>query len=437
MLPRHIYVNIAAFLLLFAALSVWAAQNVLQPASLADTYEVEANFTDATGLRSGVEVTYRGMRVGSVGKVSLAPESATVRLNIDADRELPLESTATIRRRSAVGEPYVAIDPPPDPSGSTMPTDDTHVLDVESTTTALAYGDLFDAADELLASVDPDDLDTVVGELADALRGRGDELHDLLGQTAEVTSTFAAGGGELDRLATELTALTGVLADKATTIADSTDDLGLLVDSLAASADDVNVLLDTTPRLAEQVDALLEASYFDIGCGFGATGKISDVVGDDRTISQIVRLLRASQTAALVIPKAVLDGPDGRYLSGTFGFAPGELVDYPQFETFDDPRAVAGCDQGTVPGVGGLVPSLIETVPDLGPSTGDGQGDDRAADGSLEGDETSSDRVFYDVGGPWVVALATAAALAGGAALVRRIRRIRRRGPPSITGEVP
>lgn len=423
MLGRRIYLNIAAFFVLFAALSVWAVQNVLRPASLADTYEVEANFTEATGLRTGVEVTYRGMRVGSVGKVALAPESATVRLDIDADRELPLESTATIRRRSAVGEPYVAIDPPPDPSGATMPTDGTHVLDVESTTTALAYGELFDAADELLASVDPDDLDTVVGELADALRGRGDELHDLLGRTAEVTSTFAAGGDELDRLAVELTALTGVLADKATTIADSTDDLGLLVDSLAASADDVNTLLGTTPDLARQVGALLEASYSDIGCGLAATGRISEVVGEDRTITQIVRLLRASQTAAVVIPKAVVDGPDGRYLSGTFGFAPGEPVDYPEFRAFEDPRAVAACDQGTVPEVSGLVSSPTDGVPDIGRGGDAGRGGEAVAGGPLESDEASSDRVFDDLGGPWAMALAVAAALVGAAFLVRRLRR--------------
>lgn len=422
MLGRRIYVNIAAFFVLFAALSVWAVQNVLRPASLDDTYEVEANFTDATGLRSGVEVTYRGVRVGSVGKVSLASESSTVRLDIDADRELPLESSATIRRRSAVGEPYVAIDPPPDPSGETMPTDDTHVLDVGSTTTALAYGDLFDAADALLASVDPDDLDTVVGELADALRGRGDELHDLLGQTAQVTSTFAAGGDELDRLAVELTALTSLLADKATTIADSTDDLGLLVDSLAASADDVNTLLDTTPRLAARVDDLLEASYSDIRCGLAATGRISEVVGDDRTINQIIRLLRASQTAAVVIPKAVLDGPDGRYLSGTFGFAPGEPVEYGEFQTFEDPRAVPGCDQRAVPEAGGLVSSPIAGAPDVERGGGGGRGEEGAA-GSLDGDEASSDRVFDGVGGPWAILLAAVAAIIGTALLARRLRR--------------
>lgn len=424
MLERRVYLNIAAFLALFAVLSMWAVQNVIRPASLADTYAVEANFAEATGLRAGVEVTYRGFRVGTVGSVSLAAGNATVRLDVDSERELPMEATATIRRRSAVGEPYVAIDPPPDLSGAMMPTDGTHVLDVGSTTAALAYGDLFDSADELLAAVDADDLDTVVGELADALRGRGDELHDLIGRSAEVTSTFAARGDELDRLATELTALTGVLADKATTIADSSDDLGLLVDTLAASANDVNALLDTVPTLAGRVDALLEASYFDIACGLSATGEISAVVGDDRTIAQIVRLLRVSESAAVVIPKAVLDGPDGRYLSGTFGFAPGEFVDYPEFETFEDSRTVPGCDRGTVPEPEGLVASSIEDVSVIDRGSGDGSPDDApAVDGPVDGEETSSDRVIDDEEFPWIIVLAAIGALVGGTILVRRIRR--------------
>ena len=94
MLERRVYLNIAAFFVLFAGLSVWAIQNVIRPASLADTYVVEANFNEATGLRSGVEVTYRGYRVGTVGSVALADESATVRLDVDSERELPLEATA-------------------------------------------------------------------------------------------------------------------------------------------------------------------------------------------------------------------------------------------------------------------------------------------------------------------------------------------------------
>src|SRR5581483_6190557 len=115
MLPRRIYLNLAAFALLFVVLAAWAAINVIRPDILRDTYRVQARFAEATGLRPGVEVTFRGVRVGDV---------AGVDLEIDSRHQLPLDATAAVRRRSAVGEPYVAIDPPPEweRGGPTMPT---------------------------------------------------------------------------------------------------------------------------------------------------------------------------------------------------------------------------------------------------------------------------------------------------------------------------
>ena len=71
MLPRRIYLNLAAFAVLFALLSAWAVQNVLRPDLLRETYRVDADFADATGLRTGVEVTLRGVRVGRVASVTL------------------------------------------------------------------------------------------------------------------------------------------------------------------------------------------------------------------------------------------------------------------------------------------------------------------------------------------------------------------------------
>jgi len=349
-LPRRIYLNLAAFAVLFVALAAWAAVNVIRPGILQDTYRVEARFAEATGLRPGVEVTFRGVRVGDVAAVGLEPGAAAVALDIDSRRELPLGATAAVRRRSAVGEPYVAIDPPPGwaPGGPTMPTSG-HVIPIETTSTPLAYGDLFAAADELLTSVDRGDLHTVVSELATALEGRGDELRRIITNSADVASTFADAGTELDRLAVELTALTGTLADTSATIADSTDDLTTVVESLSSRAADIQTLLARTPPLAARVDAILEASYFQLQCGLQASGTIASAAGTDETITQITRLLRAAETAAVVIPQAVYDGPDGRYLSGTFGFAPGELVEYTEFAEFDAPREVATCPTGTPP----------------------------------------------------------------------------------------
>jgi len=420
MLPRRIYLNLAAFALLFVVLAAWAAINVIRPDILRDTYRVQARFAEATGLRPGVEVTFRGVRVGDVAGVDLEPGAALVGLDIDSRHQLPLDATAAVRRRSAVGEPYVAIDPPPEweRGGPTMPTSG-HVIPVESTSTPLAYGDLFAAADELLTNVDRGDLHTVVSELATALGGRGDELRRIITNSADVASTFADGGTELDRLAVELTALTSTLADTSATIAESTDDLTTLVESLSSRAADIEALLDRTPPLAAQVDAILEASYFQLQCGLEASGTIAAVMGNDETIAQITRLLRAAETAAVVIPQAVYEGPDGRYLSGTFGFAPGELVEYPEFPQFDAPRDVAVCPTGTPPAPAGLQDSPVdgaETATSAPPATAGPDGTDHVG---LE-DAAASTAGTGDDGGErsWLLAAAALLVVAGTAAAV-------------------
>jgi phospholipid/cholesterol/gamma-HCH transport system substrate-binding protein len=278
-LPRRIYVNLGAFVVLFVILMVWAVLGIIRPAALQDTYPLRLEFVDATGLRPGVEATYRGVRVGEVIEVSLADGGADVRLAVDADRRLPAGATAAIRRRSAVGEPYVSLDAPEGwESGDAMlAAGDEAVIPAERTSTGVAYGTLFDAAEELLVSVDKDDLRTLTAELGTALRGQGDELRRILRNTSDTASSFAERKDELDQLAGELTALTRLLADKSTTIADSTDDVSALVGSLASSADDIDTLLARTPAVASRLDELLVAAYGDLRCMAAGAASISNV----------------------------------------------------------------------------------------------------------------------------------------------------------------
>lgn len=424
MVPRRVYLNLGAFVVLFGVLAYWAAANVIKLDSLQDTYRLTAHFTDATGLRPGVEVTFRGIPVGKVRKVSLAGGDAVAELAIDADRPIPRGAGAAIRRRSAVGEPYLAIQVPEGWAAGDEVASDGEEIPVERTSAALAYGELFDNADEVLSAIDRDDLRTVVDELATGLDGRGDELRRVITGTSQAAATFAAGADDLDALAVELTALTGVLADKSGTIAEGADDLTTLVESLSARTADIEALLDRSPPLAQQVGAILEASYFSVRCGLDSAGIIAAAIGDEATIGQITRLLRAADTAAEVIPKAVYEGPDGRYLSGTFGFAPGQLVEYNEFPTFEDPRDVPPCPQGTPP-----VPEGLRDSAPVASGAAGGTGDrDRAGDAAAPPElaEPSGTAGPEDGGGGWpwwpAAVLTAVAALAAGAAMWRRRR---------------
>jgi phospholipid/cholesterol/gamma-HCH transport system substrate-binding protein len=388
-LPRRIYVNLGAFVVLFVILMVWAVVGIIRPAALQDTYPLQLQFDDATGLRPGVEATYRGVRIGEVTGVSLADGGADVRLAVDADRRLPAGATASIRRRSAVGEPYLSLDAPEGwQSGDPMlAAGDEALIPAERTSTGVAYGTLFDAAEELLVSVDKDDLRTLTSELGTALRGQGDELRRILRNTSDTASAFAERKDELDQLAGELTALTRLLADKSTTIADSTDDVSALVGSLASSADDIDTLLARTPSVASRLDELLVDAYGDLRCTAAGAASISNVIDTEKTLRQITRLLRSAETAAVVIPKAIYEGPDGRYLSGTFGFAPGEFAEYSEFPQFAPTEDVAPCPDGAPGGPGGLVDAPVSSV------SPDGDGADGERDDAEDGDEEASRRL--------------------------------------------
>ena len=199
-----------------------------------------------------------------------------------------------------------------------------------------------------------------------------------------------------------------------TTIGASIDDLDLLVGALADSRGDIDRLLVDAPPLATRVSALLGASEASLRCGQRSVATVGAVTAAPEVIGEISRLLRAAETAATVIPQAILEGPDGRYLAGTFGFAPGEFVEYDEFLEFDAPRALDGCAEVRTPAPDGLVDSALDVgvsggrtdaadpVPDELPS------DEEPIDLAADVDDTTESRSL----------LPLIAALLGGLALV-------------------
>lgn len=73
------------------------------------TYEVSANFTSATGLRSGASVEMAGVRVGRVSGISLDGEDARITLRINESIKLSRDSIASIRTKGVLGDKYVSL----------------------------------------------------------------------------------------------------------------------------------------------------------------------------------------------------------------------------------------------------------------------------------------------------------------------------------------
>ena len=96
---------VAAFFLVFAFSST--------DVGAVDGYEVTATFDRVDGVNAGADVRMSGIKIGTVTKLELDPQTflAKATLNIDRTVELPDDSSAEITTEGLLGGKYMAIVP--------------------------------------------------------------------------------------------------------------------------------------------------------------------------------------------------------------------------------------------------------------------------------------------------------------------------------------
>ncbi|MBI1326460.1 MAG: outer membrane lipid asymmetry maintenance protein MlaD [Alphaproteobacteria bacterium] len=76
-------------------------------------YTVSADFSGVGGLSEGDDVVISGVKVGTVSKIELQPESylARVYVSLSNDIKLPDDTTASISSKSLLGGLYLGLEP--------------------------------------------------------------------------------------------------------------------------------------------------------------------------------------------------------------------------------------------------------------------------------------------------------------------------------------
>ncbi len=110
-----------------------------------DSQNVTAIFTNIGGLSSGSNITIAGVKIGTVGPITLNPETlkAEIELRIDKDIELFDDATAAIKTNGLIGDKYIAIYPGTPGVGFPLdgPIVDTEpAIDIEGLISRFAFG---------------------------------------------------------------------------------------------------------------------------------------------------------------------------------------------------------------------------------------------------------------------------------------------------------
>ncbi|GGL19581.1 MCE family protein [Planomonospora parontospora] len=393
---NRVLVNLGFFAVLGVVMTVWAFTSVIRLDVIERPYRVNAEFSSSPGLVPGFDVAYLGVRIGRIDGVALSPGKITVALDIDRGVRIPRGVGAEVRRKSAIGEPYVEISPPragaPDgvlAPGATIP--------LAATSVPLDYRELFDGVGKLLDAVPPEDARTIVGELAAGLDGRTASIRELVDNAHDVTATLAGNAELLDELSVNLTRLTGTLAGRREELAEGVTDLAAVTRSLRESRRELYAALEHGPSFFRQVDHLLDTARPGLSCVLTAAGRNPGVVFTPRTRAHVTNLLRTVPTAQVLLADVTEKHSGGLYGRVTFVFSvPGgpEVA-----EEYRSPLAgpavpkAGSCPERAVARSTGR----SDDDPDTGPHP-DGAAD--PADGAAETTEAPDDAAPSGGGGP-------------------------------------
>lgn len=259
-------VNLAVFAVI-AALVAWWTLTTLVRLDIIDTPDtVTVDFPHSTGLQENFEVTYLGLRVGIIDDVKLVPGKVTVTMHLDDGHKVPSNALADIQRKSAIGEPIVALNPPPKGKISQAVLKDGDHIPLQRATATPHYTDLFRAIDDLLTAVDKKSISTIVRELALGWKGRGEEVRQAITDMGYMLQRIGENGPLMDSLSKNLTQMTHTLAGKRNSIDRSVKQIQQIANSMSASRKNFETILDRGLDLGQRTAELVAVTAPDWGC---------------------------------------------------------------------------------------------------------------------------------------------------------------------------
>ncbi|PRY57507.1 phospholipid/cholesterol/gamma-HCH transport system substrate-binding protein [Knoellia remsis] len=223
---------------------------------------IKASFAQSGGIFVGSEVTYRGVKVGRVTGLELEKDGVLVEALLDRGTKVPKDTRAVVENRSAVGEQYLDLQPRSF-GGPVLASGDT--ISRKDTAYPLRVDQLLLDLDRTVASVDKDDLRTVVDELGTAFDGAGPDLSRLIDNGDLLTQAAIDALPETIGL---LRASKTVLDTQRATspeIKNFATDFANLSETLQASDADLRLILDRGVVASKELETLVKENQQNLG----------------------------------------------------------------------------------------------------------------------------------------------------------------------------
>jgi phospholipid/cholesterol/gamma-HCH transport system substrate-binding protein len=244
----------------------------------ADTYELQAEFDDATGILLNDAVKLAGVDVGRVQGAEIEDGKAIITFNIDKDIRLPKDSRISIRWRNVLGQRFVYVYPGDDEEvweeGDRIP--------VAQTDDVNDIGTFINRVGPVLKAIDPDEANAFLDAMNTALEGNEQDVRRLLDDGAKLAETLSNEDIEIKGLIRSSSKIMGAYASQDEALGEIFDDLDGVGGMLRRRITDVNTLVTDFAAVQRQLNQLVTENGSNIDASIASLDSVANVLAKNK-----------------------------------------------------------------------------------------------------------------------------------------------------------
>ncbi|HET7194914.1 MAG TPA: MCE family protein, partial [Nocardioides sp.] len=222
--------------------------------------QYRAEFTDASGLRSGNIVQVGGIRVGRVDEVELEGAKVVVTFEVESDVEFGTESQASIEVLNLLGEKYLQLTP-----AGTGQLDEDSVIPASRTESAYDIVGVFGDLTTTTERIDTGKLEKALSAVSDTMNTTAPEVHSTFEGISRLSRTVASRDEQIQSLLSSSHSVSKLLANRSTDIVKLMDRSDLVFQEVERRKEAIHRLLVNARILADELRGLARDNAAEIG----------------------------------------------------------------------------------------------------------------------------------------------------------------------------